>query len=299
MPCELVLSNVCYPVRRRCVVNKLFCVCGVYLKGVAGGETMGDTNLLMRMRVVAHGVGMSDSDSDGISVEFFNFYDKPVGGSRREIYMEEFDSKKDCKIDVRIPHEKSMNWWFCINGHFYESSVADHPEQITSSDEWMIEDSNYGADKPYVVFARGDLIEMKFYWKNRSERVYRVNFMDLSNNPTNENACQKLWATYTESEPRFFDIHVPSDAAKPWWFNVQLSKRPYDCGPCRACPQIPAPAHAPEDSGESHHYESSSHPDNIKQEDTWLLMEYSNTTSPPCLVLQRQSDLVEMLFHRA
>ena len=280
-----------------CSKQIILCVV-VYLKGVVGEDTMGDSDLLMRMRVVAHGVGEADSNSDVISVRFKNFNTKFAHGHCREVFMQEFNAGKDCNIDMHIPHAQSMNWWFIVDGHYYESSADDHPEHIASTDEWTIEDSNYD-DEPYVFFARkSDGRQMGFSWKNRSERVYRVNFMDLGNNQTNKHARKKLWATYTESEPRFFDIHVPSDAAKPWWFNVQLSKRPYDCGPCRACPQIPAPANEPSDSGESHHYVSPSRPDNIKKEDTWLLMEYSDTASPPCLVLQRQSDAVEMLFSR-
>ena len=260
---------------------------------------MGDSGLLMRMRVLAHGVGEADSNSDVISVKFKNFNTIFAHGCCREVFMQEFSVGKDCNIDMHIPHTESMNWWFIVNGNYYESSAGDHPEYIASTDEWTIEDSNYD-DEPYVFFARkSDKEQMGFSWKNRSERVYRVNFRALGDNPTNTNACGELWKEYKESRPSRFEIHVPSDAAKPWWFNVQLSKRPYDFGPCRACPQIPAPAHASEDSGGSHRYESSSHPDNIKQEDTWLLMEYSNTTSPPCLVLQRRSELVEMLFHRA
>jgi hypothetical protein len=269
----------------------------VYLTGVAGGETMGDSDLLMRMRVVAHGMGMPDSDSDVISVEFLNFYSKfETPSSTREVYMEEFNIKEIQRIDVHITRTSGMKWWFCIGDHYYEASAENHLEEIPSSDEWLIEDSNYDADNPYVVFAREDSSETKFYWKNRSERVYRVNFRALVDNPTNTNACGVLWKEYKESMPSRFEIHVPSDAAKPWWFNVQLSKRPYDCGPSRTCPQIPAPAHAPEDSGESHHYESQSHPDNIKQEDTWLLTEYNSTTTS--LELQRRSDSAKLLFHR-
>ena len=258
---------------------------------------MGD--LLMRMRVVAHGVGEADSNSDVVSVRFKNLNTKHDGMVIREVFMQEFNAGIDCNIDMHIPHTQSMNWWFIVGGHYYESSGGDHPEHIASTDEWTIEDSNYDDDEPYVYFARkSDGMQMGFLWTNCSERVYRVNFMGLGSNATNEHAKNELWKTYTESSPRFFDIHIPSDAAKPCWFDVQLSKRPYECGPCRACPQIPAQANEPKDSRESHHYESRSRPNIIKKEDTWLLMEYSDTASPPCLVLQRQSDAVEMLFCR-
>jgi hypothetical protein len=162
----------------------------------------------------------------------------------------------------------------------------------------MIEDSNYDADNPYVVFARGDLNEMKFYWKNRSERVYRVNFGSGGADITNVHVCNAFWKEYSKSRSRSFEIHVPSDAAEPWWFSVELNKRPYDFGPCRACPQKPASAHEPEDSVESHHYESQSHPAKINKEDKWVLMEYSSITTPPSLVLQRESDSAKIIFHR-
>ena len=260
---------------------------------------MGDTNLLMRMRFLANEMGTVDADSDVISVKFKNLVTKQAYGVSSEVFMQEFAIDKDCEINMHIPRAKGMDWWFIVDGHYYKSPAGDHPESIGSADEWTIEDSNYDDDEPYVFFARkSDKEQMGFSWTNRSERVYRVNFVGLENNTTNKHACSELWETYTVSRPRFFDIHVPSDAAMPWWFDVQLDKRPYDCGPCRASPQIPAPARESGDSGESHHYESQSHSYNINREDTWLLMEYSDTASPPCLVLQRQSDAVEMLFRR-
>ena len=271
----------------------------MYLKSVIGKKAMGDGDLLIRARVLAHEVGTADNDSDVISVKFKNLETKQACGVSSEVFMQEFDIDKYCEIKMHIPRAKGMDWWFVVDGHYYKSPVGDHPESIGSADEWTIEDANYDDDEPYVFFARkSDKEQMGFSWTNRSERVYRVNFVGLENNTTNKHACSELWETYTVSRPRFFDIHVPSDAAKPCWFDVQLSKRPYECGPCRACPQIPAQANEPKDSRESHHYESHSRPNNIKKEDIWLLMEYSDTASPPCLVLQRQSDSVEMLFRR-
>lgn len=247
--------------------------------------------LLIELRKMCLSCDMSDTSDTIEQIGFENLYNHiQPDNSRREVYMEEFDSGKQCKIDLHIPRADGKNWWFVVGAdHYYESTS--HPDSIATSDEWLIQDSNYEVDPPYVVFARDlDAKEMRFEWINRAEKIYSVNFVSSAPDLA---VVGGFWGVYKTQNLHRFHIHVPVDTSKPWWFTVALEPS-RDIGPTRACPMLPSSGGSV--SGADDRYESTQHPANINISDVWGMTEFSN--DPAKIVLTRQSDSAEMRFIR-